>query len=134
MLKAASGSYKVHKHTPHKKPTHIYSCVLLLSNPVACSRAQTQLVHHFDLFSTLHSTHSPTHPSIFLLPCTFFGWTTMRKHNQSWLAGFFRGGVVYTCSLLFKKAEEKVRYCSSTSSLSVKNAEFVVTTSPTRKS
>jgi hypothetical protein len=36
--------------------------------------------------------------------------------------------------LLFKKAgRKKVRYCSSTSSLSVKNAEDVVTTSPTRK-
>jgi hypothetical protein len=58
----------------------------------------------------------------------------MRKHNQSWLAGWlFQGGSCTHVLCFSKKLKKKVRYCSSTSSLSVKNAENVVTTSSTRK-
>ncbi len=142
MLKPASGSYKVHKHT-HTQHILVSCCYPILLHalefkPNWC----TILICLFVLFYTLHSTHSPIHPpthptpSPLLLPLHFFWLDHNEKtHNQSWLAGFFRGVVVvYTCSLLFKKAgSKKVRYCSSTSSLSVKNAEDVVTTSPTRK-
>ncbi len=159
MLKAASGSYKVHKHNPHKRKnphTHIFlSCCL--SNPVASSRVQTQLVHRFCFCFVFYFTFDPLthpipsfHPPTHLLSSLHFFWVGPQWENTikeswlgwlaGWLAGFFRGWVVYTCSLLFKKAEKKVRYCSSsssssssTSSLSVKNAEDVVTTSPTSK-
>jgi hypothetical protein len=130
MLKTASGSYKVHTHThTHTHtPTHIFlclvaiqsCCILQSSNPIGAPF----LFDFCFCFYTLHSTHSPIHPPThLLLPCTFFGWTTMRKHNQSWLAGWlFQGGSCTHVLCFSKKLKKKVRYCSSTSSLSVKKA------------
>jgi hypothetical protein len=114
MLKPASGSYKVHKHThthTHTHP-HTYACVLLLSNPVACSRVlQTRLVHHFYL-CTLHYftfdplTHPPTHPSPSSL---HFFWLDHNEKTQSKLAGwlFQGGGRSCTHVLCFSKKLKK---------------------------
>ncbi len=113
-------------HTTH--PTHICLCLVVIqsccmlqsSNPIG---APFLFGFCFVLFYTLHSTHSPIHPhppTHLLLPCTFFGWTRMRKHNQSWLAGWLfqgaGGGRVHMFFAFQKSWKKKVRCCSSTSS------------------
>jgi hypothetical protein len=57
----------------------------------------------------------------------------MRKHNQSWLAGFFRGGSCTHVLCFSKKLKKKLGIVVVLLPLSVKIAEDVVTTSPIRK-
>jgi hypothetical protein len=125
MLKPASGSYKVHKHTHTKTHTHIFLCLVAIQSCCMLQSSNTigaPFLFVFVLFCFLlyiRPTHPSTHPPIHLPSSLHFFWLdhTMRKHNQSWLAGFFRGGSCTHVLCFSKKLKKKVRYCSSTSSL-----------------
>ncbi len=102
-------------NTTHTHPTHIYACVLLLSNPVACSRVQTQLVHHFYLvfvlflyftFKPTQPIPPPTHPSPSSL---HFFWLDQNEKTQSKLAGWlFPGGRVHMFFAFQKSWKKKL--------------------------